>query len=156
MDIQSVSLLQVERTRAMSRADNARETESASAKAPVYDEYLPGEGPVREASGLYQITHDEDGTPRIRFDAPQEDEDASDSPKPSAPEDRAETTTCDTDKVDREIENLRKIVERLERQLQVVTDGERAEKLEKQLEQAKQELQQKDNDTYRRQHAEFF
>ena len=70
------------------------------------------------------------------------------------PEDRSETTTCDTGKVDRELEHLRKQQEQLEQQLRAAAP-EQAEAIRRQLDQVTRELAQKDNDAYRRQHAVF-
>lgn len=70
------------------------------------------------------------------------------------PEDKSETTTCDTGKVDRELENLRKRQEALEEQLRAAAP-EQAEDIRRQLDQVNRELSQKDNDAYRRQHAVF-
>ena len=70
------------------------------------------------------------------------------------PEDKSETTTCDTGKVDRELENLRKRQEELTQQLRAAAP-EQAEELQRQLDQVNRELAQKDNDAYRRQHAVF-
>lgn len=70
------------------------------------------------------------------------------------PESRAETTTCNTDKVDREIEQLKTRQEKLEEQLRAAAP-EQADALRQQLEQVERELARKDNDSYRRQHAVF-
>ena len=70
------------------------------------------------------------------------------------PEDRAEVTVCDTGKVDRELENLRKRQEELTQQLRSAAP-EQAEAIRRQLDQVNRELAQKDNDAYRRQHAVF-
>lgn len=70
------------------------------------------------------------------------------------PEDKSETTTCDTGRVDRELENLRKRQEELEEQLRSAAP-EQAEDIRCQLDQVNRELSQKDNDSYRRQHAVF-
>lgn len=123
----------------------------AQPKAPVYDEYIPGDSAAKQSAGLYQIAHDEDGTPRIRFDDPEKG-----GPEKAGPERRAETTTCSTDKVDRELESLRREEEQLQERLRSASaDPEQSRDLEKQLEQIQRELQQKDNDGYRRQHAVF-
>lgn len=63
--------------------------------------------------------------------------------------------TCNTDKVDREIERLKKQKQELERQISRETDENKAEDLKAKLAQAEKELRQKDNDTYRRQHATY-
>lgn len=70
------------------------------------------------------------------------------------PEDRAEVTVCDTGKVDRELENLRKQQEELTQQLRTAAP-EQAEAIQRKLDQVNRELAQKDNDSYRRQHAVF-
>lgn len=70
------------------------------------------------------------------------------------PEDRAEVTVCDTGKVDRELENLRKRQEELTQQLRTAAP-EQAEAIQRKLDQVNRELAQKDNDSYRRQHAVF-
>lgn len=70
------------------------------------------------------------------------------------PEDKQSTTTCDTVGVDRELENLRKRQEQLEEQLRAAAP-EQAAAIRQQLDQVSRELAQKDNDSYRRQHAVF-
>lgn len=70
------------------------------------------------------------------------------------PEDKAEVTVCDTGRVDKELENLRKKQEDLTQQLRSASP-EQAEDLQRQLDQVSRELAQKDNDAYRRQHAVF-
>lgn len=95
-------------------------------RKPVMDEYVP----------------EERGAPDPRADK-------------KASGGRAERTTCDTGAVDRELETLRKRRADLEQQLHAETDGRKMEELEKKLAQVEGELRQKDNDTYRRQHAVF-
>lgn len=68
---------------------------------------------------------------------------------------KAETCTGNTDKVDREIEKLKKKQAELEQQLNAETDERKIKQLESQLAQVERELRQKDNDTYRRQHTRF-
>lgn len=70
------------------------------------------------------------------------------------PESKAETTTCNTDAVDQEIEQLKQQQERLEEQLRAAAP-EQAEAIRQQLDQVEREVAQKDNDSYRRQHAVF-
>lgn len=68
------------------------------------------------------------------------------------PDKSAEKCTVNTDKVDREIETLRKKVQQLEQQVRSASGDEKKVK-ELALAQAKSELSQKANDTYRRQHS---
>ena len=129
------------------------------ARAPRMDEYVPEE--ERERSGLYYPGRDRDGSPKIFFDDPErapEDRSPEDRAPggPEAPEGRrAERCTCDTGRVDREIERLRKRQETLEKQLRRETDAARIQELERKLSQVERELRRKDNDSYRRQHADF-
>ena len=137
---------------------------------PVMDEYIPEE--PQEPSGRYWMGRDEDGQPKIYFDdperaanAPKQPEDApkAEEPNPAGqgakgPEgkkDKGETWECNTDKVDREIEKLKKKQQELEQRLNTETDETKVKDLEHQLAQVEQELKQKDNDTYRRQNATY-
>lgn len=119
---------------------------------PVMDEYIPEE--KQEPSGRYWLGRDADGQPRIYFDAPECGEEAEDLDQKAAG-DKAESCTCSTDAADREIEQLKKKKEELERRISSETDDAKIKELEKELAQAESELRQKDNDTYRRQHAVF-
>ena len=145
------------------------ETQSRQLK-PVMDEYVPEE--PREPSGRYWMGRDEDGHPKIYFDdrsqaadAPKQPEDAPETEEPDpagqgakGPEgkkDKGETWECNTDKVDREIEKLKKQQQELEQRLNTETDAAKIKALERQLAQVEQELKQKDNDTYRKQNATY-
>ncbi len=64
-----------------------------------------------------------------------------------------EVHRVNTDKVDREIEKLKKEKEELEQRISSETDEKKINGLKKRLEQVDRELKQKDNDAYRRQHA---
>ena len=159
--------------------DQKPEEESRRLK-PVMDEYVPEE--PREPSGRYWMGKDEDGQPKIYFDgppraadAPQQPEAAPDAGKPDAGAPEAEEPEGDkgakgperkggekeerwvgnTDKVDREIEKLKKKREELEQRINTETDEAKVKDLERQLAQVERELRQKDNDAYRRQHSTF-
>ncbi len=141
---------------------------------PVMDEYVPEE--PQEPSGRYWMGKDEDGQPKIYFDdperaadAPKQPEDAPKKPDADAPEesdpagqgakgperkkDKDEVWEANTDKVDREIEKLKKKKEELEQRLNTETDEAKIKDLERQLAQVERELAQKDNDAYRKQNA---
>ncbi len=134
---------------------------------PVMDEYIPEE--KQEPSGRYWLERGEDGQPRIYFDDPERAADAPESPNAGSPEQdqaaggptrsapgkKAETCTGNTDKVDQEIENLKKRQEKLEHQIHSETDEAKIKELERKLSQVERELSQKDNDAYRRQHTVF-
>ena len=137
---------------------------------PVMDEYIPEE--PQEPSGRYWMGKDEDGQPKIYFDdperaadAPRQPEDApeAEEPKqagqgakgPEGKKNKDETWECNTDKVDREIEKLKKKQQELEQRLNTETDEAKIKDLERQLAQVSRELTQKDNDTYRKRHSTF-
>ena len=140
------------------------ETQSRCQK-PVMDEYVPEEKP--EPTGRYRLGKDEDGKPKIYFDDPKRAEDTPDvsdssgrdksakGPERSGSDKEGQSCTCNTDKVDREIEKLKKQKQELEQQINRETDESKIEDLKAKLEQIERELSQKDNDTYRRQHAVY-
>ncbi len=104
------------------------------------DEYVPSE--EDEDIGLYTPAEDKKASPDK--DGKEEDETA----------EKSEVTTCNTDRVDGEIKRLKEKREQLEQKLRSA-DGENAERIRKQLESVSAELALKDNDTYRRQNADF-
>lgn len=118
---------------------------SPEKRPPDTDQYIPEDTEEQESAGLYWIEKDQDGTPRVHFDQPDRPE------RPGQPE----RCTCNTDKVDREIEKLKEKQEALQQQIQSETDEIKRSELEQKLAQIESELHQKNNDTYRRQHAEF-
>jgi len=128
--------------------------------APRMDEYVPEE--PRTPIGLYRTGTDENGEPRIIFDAPEDEAKGPEKAEksPQAPEKskdgKEESCTVNTDKVDREIKRLKEKRDCLEREISMAEDepDKRAE-LEKQLAQVENELRIKDNDAYRKQHSEF-
>ena len=75
---------------------------------PAGDRYAP-EAP-REPIGIYRAEKDGEGRTSIRFDAPQEEKEAAGEKKP-------ETTTCDTGRVDGEVEQLKNKQEALKKRL---------------------------------------
>ena len=129
--------------------------EAAPAPRPAGDRYEP-EDPS-EPIGLYRVERDEEGNPRVRFDAPEAGKDApkGEGPSRKEPEVKKDTETCDTSRVDREIEALKKRREQLKRQLESAADPDKAQRLEQKLAQVEAELAQKDNDAYRRQNAVY-
>lgn len=123
------------RTAAEDKRDEPAVTEEEKEVPRKRDEYVPSE--EDEDIGLY--THpEEEKSPES------EDEDG----------EKSEITVCDTDRVDGEIKRLKEKREQLEQQLRAA-EGENAERLQRQLESVSAELIQKDNDTYRRQNADF-
>jgi len=174
------SLLSVYAKKAEEKAVNKAETAeiagkvSEAASAEKRDRYVPAED--KEAIGLYELYSDEKGVLSVKFDKPEcgEDDKAADekkadekaneadkADKSKASEDggkdkkvKSEKCTGNTDKVDREIERLKKKAEQLEMQLRSA-DGGKAEEISRKLKQVESELARKDNDTYRRAHTVF-
>lgn len=138
------------------------------------DEYISSEQSGSRPSGLYHMGKDENGNPKVLYDDPKkaggadrngesgvranssEKDKKAEQPKVKSGrrEDDAEEVTGNTDAVDREIEKLKKKKQQLEQQIRKASgDEEKTKELEKKLAQVESELAQKDNDTYRRQHA---
>ncbi|MCI8598148.1 MAG: hypothetical protein HFJ10_06875 [Lachnospiraceae bacterium] len=132
---------------------------------PVRDEYISEE--KQDPTGRYWLGKDENDNPKIYFDdlkgtadeaehkAQHGENRESGDPVKKISEEKAETCTVNTDKVDREIEKLKKKQAELKRQLNSETDERKIGDLEQELARVENELRQKDNDTYRRQHAQY-
>ena len=74
--------------------------------------------------------------------------------KDSSSNNESEECTMSTDKVDREIQKLKEKKKQLEQEIKAASEDEgRIKELKKQLAQVESELNQKDNDTYRKQNA---
>ncbi|MCI8553430.1 MAG: hypothetical protein HFJ80_00590 [Clostridiales bacterium] len=146
-------------------ADTAQPMESTAnnSPAPSFDKYVPEESDARLSAGLYYPTHDESGHPQVQWEPPVSlpaDEPASEEPEMVAPtqerpDSRSESCTANTDRVDREIEKLKREKQQLEQQLRSAPDSPKAEEWTRQLSRIEQQLSQKDNDAYRRQHTVF-
>lgn len=183
MSILPASLLRPQRAelpevRRASRAPQAEEPAQPPQRRPATDAYIPSQAP--EPSGRYWPSRTEDGNPGIYFDDPEGDTPGRAQPagaegvEPAAPTDgepeapeagkpskdgkparSEERCKGSTDKVDREIKRLRKRREELAARLRAEDDPAKAKTLERQLAQVENELRQKDNDAYRRQHTQF-
>ena len=157
-------LTMAEKVLGASKVQKPEEEAQGRQLKPVMDEYVPEE--PQEPSGRYWMGRDEDGQTKIYFDAPERAADApgqpEDAPEAEEPKQagqgakgpegkKEEVWEGNTDKVDREIEKLKKKKEDLEQRLNTETDEAKIKDLERQLAQVDRELKQKDNDTYRRQ-----
>ena len=161
-------LATAEKVLGASKVQKTEEESQGRQLKPVMDEYVPEE--PQEPSGRYWMGKDEDGQSKIYFDDPERAADAPKQPEdtpeaeepdpagqdakgPEGKKDKDEVWEGNSDKVDREIEKLKKKKEELEQRLNTETDEAKIKALERQLTQVESELQQKDNDTYRRQHT---
>lgn len=133
--------LQAEREE-IKKAENLSSEEKASERKPVqHDEYISSEKAGEKPNGLYRVGQDENGKKKVYFNDPKKTE---------------EKCVGNTDKVDREIRELKERKKQLEQQLKTVSgDEKKTKELESKLAQVERELDQKDNDTYRRQHSTF-
>ena len=131
------------------KAETVKETENqvnGNSMPLPKDEYISSEKSGNKPSGLYRMGQDENGNPKILYDNPKKVQKKTATGK-------AEECTTNTDAVDREIEKLKEEKRQLEQQIQAETDDEKVKELEKKLAQVEAELNQKNNDTYRRQNA---
>ena len=153
-------------------AQKVQESQEETKSRPIRagkDEYIPEE--KSEPFGRYWMGKDEDGQPKVFFDDPEkaagvpgrlkespdteeadQDKKADDSEKA---DEKGERCICSTDQVDREIEKLKEKKGDLEKKLNTETDEKKVDDLQRQLEQVARELLEKDNDSYRKQHATF-
>lgn len=150
MEISSIRSEMYQKTQSVQEKEipadkNADSTKKSSSERPSKDEYIKGNEEGEESAGIYKPSQDEDGNREIQYDKPDE----ADEKKA-----KQENCTANTDKVDREIEKLKQEKQQLEQQIRTVSDGD-TEELERKLAAVERELQQKDNDTYRRQHTKF-
>ncbi|MDE7278192.1 MAG: hypothetical protein K2N26_00470 [Oscillospiraceae bacterium] len=166
--MKQANLQQVQKTAQSAMKKQEKLPDEEGNRSIKRDEYIPSE--KDEPIGLYSMKQDENGNPGIKFDSPEsnsankpdkQEDKSSDKPdepdkagEPEKEKSKSEQCVCDTGKVDRELKRLREKAERLEQQLRSASDEEAA-KLQKQLAGVQSELAQKDNDNYRKSHAEF-
>lgn len=155
-------------------AGSAQKEAQASNQKPVpHDEYISSEKSGEKPDGLYHVGQDENGNRKVFFNDPKKADrnrqpegtaDGSEkggernNPKVNAdaPDDGEEKCVGNTDKVDREIRELKQKKQQLEQQLQSAEgDEKKTRELENKLAQVEQELARKDTDTYRKQNSTF-
>lgn len=142
-------------------AENSRNGEKTAERKPVQqDEYISSEKAGEKPNGLYHVGQDENGNKKVYFNDPKKAGKADEKEEPRVkaddPEKAEEKCVGNTDKVDREIRELKEKKKKLEQQLKTASgDEKKTKELENKLAQVERELSQKDNDTYRRQHSTF-
>lgn len=156
---------------AAKKEETAREGEKAAGErnsgrlVEPQDEYISSEKSGQKPTGLYRIGQDENGNRKLFFDDPKaaraadnrsEEGEGNKGPKVRGDSQGkpAEKCVTNTDRVEREIRELKEKKRQLEQQIQSASgDEKKIRELEKKLAQVESELSQKDNDTYRRQNA---
>lgn len=144
-------------------AETAGTKDGASADAKRFDTFEKRGDSAPNPAGIYRLGEDENGNPKILFEKPEQEEKS--GGEPSEPEEapkserdkEAGDTKCtvNTDRVDAEIKKLKQEKQETERRLQAEEDTDKRVKLEQQLKSLEMELQTKDNDAYRKQHASY-
>lgn len=143
-------------------------------RQPQYDKYIHEDEEDKRKAGVYRVAYDENGKAKIQFDDPdrvsekeegklpdkvkgtsEEEEEDKESKTKKAKGKKVESCRGNTDKVDQEIEKLKKKRDQLKQRIHTEKDEVKAEELKKQLAQVESELKRKDNDAYRRRHTVF-
>lgn len=145
-------LAAVEEVNEKPNVQEPEEKEKERLPRPIKDQYISEE--KEEPIGRYWLEEDEDGKRKVHFDSPDQDKEAK-GPDKKEPEKKTERCVGNTDKVDREIEKLRRKQKELKQQINSETDEAKIKELEGKLAQVERELRQKDNDGYRRSHTVF-
>ncbi len=138
------SVRQIESVKPAEPSPKAKEKEIEK-NSENRDEYVPSE--EKEPIGLYSVSPDENGDPRVSLDGEKRRSDKSENSE-------GDTITANTDKVDREIKALRDKEQALMQKLRSA-DEKTAEDIRRELEKVSAELAQKSTDEYRRQHTVF-
>lgn len=152
-----------------------KEEQASNNRLAPRDEYISSEQSGEKPNGLYRVGQDENGNRKIFFNDPKRADrlDGNGQPEKALdgsedgdkkaprvngqnPDNGEEKCVGNTDKVDREIRELKEKKKKLEQQIKEASgDEKKTKELENKLAQVERELSQKDNDTYRRQHSEF-
>ena len=96
----------LQNTEAVKKAEKiGKPEESSKPDSPKVrmDEYVPSE-PIK---GIYKLGKDEDGNPKIDYIDPKKDNVQKPAKMTTSDPKKSESTTTDTDKVDKEIEKLK-------------------------------------------------
>lgn len=109
--------------------------------------------PEAQMAGIYALSRDGEGNPVLKFDAPEENVSAAIREEGDKPQ--IVKTTVNTDAVDREIENLKKLLSQTKKQLSATNDVQEKSLLEKKASSLEAEIKQKDTEAYRRQHGKI-
>lgn len=145
-------------------AKTDEEKKNAQADVKRFDTFEKSEETASSnPSGIYRVEEDENGGLKISFEKPiktdrgaGQDAKAQDAEKADeAQEPEIMRCTVNTDQVDAEIKNLQQKKQEIARQIKGEENPDKRRKLEEQLATIGSQLQAKDNDGYRKQHASF-
>ena len=109
---------------------------------------------AKSAKGISKVQKSEEET-RVRRLNPAMDEYVPEKPAPEQGNGEDGKCVCNTDKADREIEQLKRKKAELAQRLSTETDEAEIRDLERRLAQVERELKQKDSDAYRKRHSTF-
>lgn len=137
-----------------SRSSKERTKDSLAEEGGRFDTYQ-SQSP-QSSAGLYKVVRDENGQQVIEADGNQGNpqSQSKEEPKNGAEKPVIVKTTVSTDRADREIDKLKSDQKELKQKI-AAAEPEEKERLEQRLAQLEARLRLKDNDTYRRQHAEI-
>ena len=148
----------MEKQEPVSGSHSPKKQDEMKQKPAPHDEFIPSE--KAEPAGLYKVLHDDEGNPKIEFDDPRKKtadsnipEPVKETPEKSKSEPEPLICTTNTGKTDREIEKLREKKADLAQKIRTASTPQKAEILKRELARIESELQQKDNEAYRRQNA---
>lgn len=154
--------MQAERENVQKAGNEQNADKAADQKPAPHDEYISSEKSGEKPNGLYHVGQDENGNKKVYFNDPKKEGSEKDgdrkSPKVNAdaPDNGGEKYIANSDKVEREIRELKEKKKKLEQQLKAASgDEKKTKELENKLAQVERELSQKDTDTYRKQNTEF-
>ncbi len=118
------------------------------------DVYTSSIDEKKEPSGLYRVVNDANGNKKIEYDKIEK----TDKADKQAKTEKEKLYYVNTDKVDREIEKLKKqekdIAQQLAQLLSSGADSYEVEKLKEKMERIENELSMKDTESYRKANAE--
>ncbi len=158
--------LQAERENVQKAGNEQNVDKATDQKTAQHDEYISSEKSGEKPNGLYHVGQDENGNRKIFYNDPKKTYKADGSGKDEdkkmpkvnedVPDNDEEICVGNTDKVEREIRELKQKKEKLKQQLKAASGDEgKTKELENKLAQVERELSQKDTDTYRKQNSTF-
>lgn len=158
--------MQAEQQKAQNAESGQKADQAAGQKPTRHDEYISSEKSGEKPNGLYHVGQDENGSRKIYYNDPKkagradgadrDDNEKTPNVNGDGPDNGEEKCVANTDKVEREIRELKQKKQKLKQQLDAASgDEKKTKELENKLAQVERELRQKDTDTYRKQKTSF-